>query len=267
MSNELQDLINHSHHSDGDDQNQKRASSVVVQFVPLDVQSEQSIQEASHLIEQSLARNLDNSKSKSCDENHIHYLINNAGQFIPHETLDNVQYDQFMSSVATNTAGPLFLWQHLRHLLSNHNCKIVQIGSLMGSMGSITYSDGHPSYRCSKAALNMFNILVSNYYEQLRVKELKQRQKQEKMKANQNRKKEQKAQDTSGDDTALPIPYNVISVVMHPGHVQTDTGSWSRKKPPLTPDESVERMMNIIENLKLESSGKYLSFDGTEIPW
>ncbi len=111
----------------------------------------------------------------------------------------------------------------------------------------------------------MFNILVSNYYEQLRVKELKQRQKQEKMKANQSRKKEQKAQDPSDDDTELP--YNVISVVMHPGHVQTDTGSWSRKKPPLTPDESVTHMMNVIENLKLESSGKYLSFDGTEIPW
>jgi len=231
-----------------------------VQFVPLDVQSEQSIQSASRTIEQQLTTtSVDDEKEQQSLK--INLLINNAGHFVPFEALDNVEYGSFMSSMATNAAGPLFLWKNVRHLLSMDDCKIVQIGSMMGSMDSITYSDGNPSYRCSKAALNMFSILLSNYYGQLRTKELKQRQKQAKMDQNRRHK------NTVNSLTDAPIPFNVVSVVLHPGHVQTETGSWSRKKPPLTPDESVRAMMKIIDNVTLEDSGKFFSYDGSILPW
>jgi NAD(P)-dependent dehydrogenase (short-subunit alcohol dehydrogenase family) len=56
-----------------------------------------------------------------------------------------------------------------------------------------------------------------------------------------------------------------ISVVMfHPGWVQTDMGG---PKAAVTADESVAGMRAVIERLTSADSGRFFTYDGTEIPW
>ena len=60
----------------------------------------------------------------------------------------------------------------------------------------------------------------------------------------------------SSDDIAV--------VSLHPGWVKTDMGG---KQAPLTVDESVSGMMNVILSLKKSDSGSFLKYDGTILPW
>ena len=56
----------------------------------------------------------------------------------------------------------------------------------------------------------------------------------------------------------------VIVVLLHPGWVKTDMGGQSA---PLTPQRSVQGLRTVIAGLRLEQSGKFLSYDGSTIPW
>jgi NAD(P)-dependent dehydrogenase (short-subunit alcohol dehydrogenase family) len=191
-------------------------SNTCIKHIPLDVSNQTSIIDAAKQIENELQ-----------DGESIDLIINNAGVMIPYETFDNCQRENVQLSLDTNFMGPLFLCQQLQHLLTV-NSKIVNVSSQMGSLSKCTYSDGNISYRCSKAALNMMTILLSNYC------------------------KKQK----------------IVVVAVHPGHVQTDTGSHSRKKPPLTPNDSVTAMIKLIDSLTLENNtGRFYNYDGTIIPW
>ena len=51
------------------------------------------------------------------------------------------------------------------------------------------------------------------------------------------------------------------------GHVATDMGSAGGRKAPLTPTESISGMLCVMSQLTPESNGKFLQFDGTELPW
>lgn len=56
----------------------------------------------------------------------------------------------------------------------------------------------------------------------------------------------------------------IIVVALSPGWVRTDMGG---ENAPLTPERSVEGLRQVIGKLTLRESGKFLSYDGTEIPW
>lgn len=56
----------------------------------------------------------------------------------------------------------------------------------------------------------------------------------------------------------------IIAVPMHPGWVQTDMGGPSA---PLTPQQAVASMMKVIGGLTPADSGRYINYDGGEIPW
>jgi NAD(P)-dependent dehydrogenase (short-subunit alcohol dehydrogenase family) len=56
----------------------------------------------------------------------------------------------------------------------------------------------------------------------------------------------------------------VIVVALSPGWVKTDMGGQSA---PLTPETSVRSLRNVIGRLRREDSGKFLSYDGSSIPW
>ena len=56
----------------------------------------------------------------------------------------------------------------------------------------------------------------------------------------------------------------VVAAVLHPGWVQTRMGGESA---PLEPEESVARMRRVIEDLGPDQSGRFFSYDGSEIPW
>ncbi len=56
----------------------------------------------------------------------------------------------------------------------------------------------------------------------------------------------------------------ITVVVFHPGWVRTDMGGRSAS---LSAKKSVEEMRAVIDRLTLSDSGRFLNYDGTEIPW
>ena len=55
-----------------------------------------------------------------------------------------------------------------------------------------------------------------------------------------------------------------ISIVIHPGWVQTDMGGSSA---PVTPEESISGMIALIDGLDSGSNGKFFDYTGKELPW
>jgi NAD(P)-dependent dehydrogenase (short-subunit alcohol dehydrogenase family) len=59
-------------------------------------------------------------------------------------------------------------------------------------------------------------------------------------------------------------PRGMICVVLHPGWVQTDMGGDTAT---LTIAESVPSMVGVIDGLKPSDNGRFLQYDGGELPW
>ena len=53
-------------------------------------------------------------------------------------------------------------------------------------------------------------------------------------------------------------------LLLHPGWVKTRMGGWDA---PLSPAESVAGMRALIDGFKMEMSGRFFRYDGTDIPW
>jgi len=85
----------------------------------------------------------------------IDLLINNAGIFPRESRIENVSLDDYMRTLAVNTAGPMLVTAAvLPNLRSGDQKKIVNITSRLGSIE--LSGGGFYGYRESKAALNMF---------------------------------------------------------------------------------------------------------------
>jgi NAD(P)-dependent dehydrogenase (short-subunit alcohol dehydrogenase family) len=56
----------------------------------------------------------------------------------------------------------------------------------------------------------------------------------------------------------------ITVVMMHPGWVQTDMGGQGA---PLTPEEAIRGMVNIIDGLTPDDTARFLQWDGKELPW
>ena len=57
---------------------------------------------------------------------------------------------------------------------------------------------------------------------------------------------------------------NIGVLILHPGWVRTRMGGDSA---PLSTEQSVSGMRKLVENFKMESSGKFFRYDGSSIPW
>ncbi|MEO6054046.1 MAG: SDR family oxidoreductase [Chthoniobacterales bacterium] len=64
--------------------------------------------------------------------------------------------------------------------------------------------------------------------------------------------------------TAELRPQNISVVSLHPGFVRTRADN---SHAPLSPKESVEGMLKIIENLTTENSGGFYRYDGSTVEW
>jgi NAD(P)-dependent dehydrogenase (short-subunit alcohol dehydrogenase family) len=53
-------------------------------------------------------------------------------------------------------------------------------------------------------------------------------------------------------------------LLLHPGWVRTRMGGWDA---PVTPAESVAGMRTLVDGFSLDQSGRFLRYNGTEIPW
>jgi NAD(P)-dependent dehydrogenase (short-subunit alcohol dehydrogenase family) len=56
----------------------------------------------------------------------------------------------------------------------------------------------------------------------------------------------------------------IAVLALHPGHVQTDMGG---AHAPLVPEQAVRGMIRVIDSLSLGDSGRFLDWQGNEIPW
>ena len=59
-------------------------------------------------------------------------------------------------------------------------------------------------------------------------------------------------------------PHGFTCIVMSPGWVKTDMGGPNAR---LTPDESIDAMVRVIEGLSPEDSGNFYSHGGDRVPW
>lgn len=59
-------------------------------------------------------------------------------------------------------------------------------------------------------------------------------------------------------------PKGITTVTIHPGWVQTDMGG---ENAPISVQESCEGILQLIDDLTLDDSGRFLSWEGEELPW
>lgn len=154
----------------------------------------------------------------------IDILINNAGIYGKRLSLGELDYDNWMQVLETNTLGPIRLTEALiDQLTRGQSSKLVFITSKMGSIADNS-SGGAYIYRSSKAALNAA------------VKSL--------------------AMDLASR--------GAVAVAIHPGWVQTDMGGPNAL---ITTETSVTNMRRVIDELGPGDNGRFLNYDGKEIPW
>jgi len=152
----------------------------------------------------------------------IDLLVNNAG--VPGtEEFGAVTAAGLLDVFSVNTFAPLLVTQALRAKLARGG-KVVNITSVLGSIGTALGGDDYFVYGMSKAALNMCTVKLAHA---LRASE-------------------------------------VAVLSLHPGWVQTRMGG---TEAPLTIDVSADGMVRVIDALDLSTTGSYLAYDGSPIPW
>ena len=175
----------------------------------------------------------------------IDALVNNAGinGSLEGQTLAKLDPEDFGRVLRVNSYAPLRVSAAFLELVAaSKQRKIIGMSSGYGSLASVEKiaSYGYPNayfYAMSKAALNMG----------LR------------------------------EFAFAAAPRQVITVLLSPGGVDTDMQREIRgymaktgkpiTAPVVTPAESAHSMVVTIEQLKPEQNGKFLTRDGTEIPW
>ena len=147
----------------------------------------------------------------------------------PEKTINVVKQKSMIDMMTINAIGPALLLKNFSKKLDK--TKFSVFVNLSARVGSITDNrlGGWISYRSSKAALNQI-IKTSSI-------EINRRNK------------------------------NAICVGLHPGTVKTRfTEKFQNTTETIPPDESVEMMMKVVENLSVDDNGYCFAYDGKVIP-
>ena len=147
----------------------------------------------------------------------------------PEKTINVVKQKSMIDMMTINAIGPALLLKNFSKKLDK--TKFSVFVNLSARVGSITDNrlGGWISYRASKAALNQI-IKTSSI-------EINRRNK------------------------------NAICVGLHPGTVKTRfTEKFQNTTETTSPEESVEMMMKVVENLSVDDNGYCFAYDGKVIP-
>jgi len=147
----------------------------------------------------------------------------------PEKTINVVKQKSMIDMMTINAIGPTLLLKNFSKKLDK--TKFSVFVNLSARVGSITDNrlGGWISYRSSKAALNQI-IKTSSI-------EINRRNK------------------------------NAICVALHPGTVKTRfTEKFQNTTETISPEESVEMMMKVVENLSVDDNGYCFAYDGKVIP-
>lgn len=163
----------------------------------------------------------------------VDLLLNNAGIFSAKakqfgstktDSWDQVQAEEWLSVLKTNTLAPLLITQALINNLQQGKLKIIaNMSSALGSIENNAEGD-HYAYRCSKVALNAITKNLS-----IDLKEM-----------------------------------GITVISLSPGWVKTDMGGPDAK---ITVEESVKALKEILDQLKIKDSGRFIGYEGVELCW
>jgi len=168
----------------------------------------------------------------------VHWLINTVGVLHtpakgPEKTIRHVDSDFFIQSMRSNTLPTLLLAKHFMPTLRHgETARFASVSARVGSIGDNRLG-GWYSYRCSKAALNMAVKSISVEW-------------------------------------ARSLP-NVVVSALHPGTTETalsqpfQAGVADDKL--FSPEKTAQLLVECLSRLERSDSGKFLAYDGSEIPW
>lgn len=160
----------------------------------------------------------------------IDILLSNAGITPKYASafkrLKGVDFDMASQSFEVNAVGPLKLAQSfMEHVAASEQKKIIVISSKGGSFAEGPEMPMMYSYRGSKAALNMFMYTLS-----------------------------------------FETPKNgVILTLLSPGSVRTFDLPGMKSPDMIEVDESVSKMLKVIDGLTPEHNGKFLGYESGEL--
>ncbi len=164
-----------------------------------------------------------NALSTTLENVSLDVLINNAGIMSDRQSVDDMDYEQWMLSFLVNAIAP---WRislaFKKHLDSSKLPRIVTLTSQMGSLERA--GSDRVVYRSSKSAANMAMRTLALEWQSL----------------------------------------GIIVCMLHPGWVRTDMGGSNAA---LGTTESAAGLLNVIDNLTLADSGRFLDQEGKVIPW
>ncbi|KAJ0180266.1 hypothetical protein K1T71_003670 [Dendrolimus kikuchii] len=179
--------------------------------------------------------NLTDQIAKLVGENGLNLLINNAGVTTKFTKLNLVKTEQLIDNLTVNTVAPIMLTKSLLPLLKQ----------------AAETNNNKPMGVQRAAVINMSSILGSitqndqgGFYPYRCSK------------AALNAATKSMSIDLKKD--------NILVACMHPGWVRTDMGG---KNAPLDVNTSVEGIFKTIDKLGEGDTGKFLQYDGTELPW
>ncbi len=169
----------------------------------------------------------------------LHWLVNCAGvlhagpHLRPEKRLEDVELEALRAVFAVNAFGPLLVAKHFAPLLRHdERAVLANVSARVGSIEDNRLGGWH-AYRASKAAQNMFtrNLAI----------ELRRR-----------------------------AP-NAICLALHPGTVDTELSRPFQRSVPaerlFDPKRAAEQLLRVIDSCSHEDSGRFLAWDGSEIPW
>jgi NAD(P)-dependent dehydrogenase (short-subunit alcohol dehydrogenase family) len=168
----------------------------------------------------------------------IDWLINAVGMLHtpaqrPEKTIRHIDPAFFLQSMSINTVPTLLLAKHLYGKFRHGRPAV--FATVSAKVGSIEDNrlGGWFSYRASKAALNMCLKTLAIEWRR-----------------------------------SLP---NVAVTALHPGTTDTALSRPFQHNVPtgqlFTPEQSVNYLLDVLDSLKPADSGRFLAFDGEELPW
>lgn len=152
-------------------------------------------------------------------------------QIQPEKSIGSIGAEAMLEAFRVNTIGPVLLAKHLLPLMRPRSKTV--FAALSARVGSISDNrlGGWASYRASKAALNML----------LRTAAIEHKRRR---------------------------PESIV-VALHPGTVDTHLSAPFQRGVPegklFTPTYSVERLLNVIDNLQPADTGGFFAWDGQPI--
>ncbi|MBD2249910.1 SDR family NAD(P)-dependent oxidoreductase [Nostoc parmelioides] len=168
----------------------------------------------------------------------LHLVINcvgilHEGNLQPEKSLRQLNSENLLHYFQINSIGAVLLAKHLLPFFRHHEPSVfASISAKLGSIGD-NQLGGWYGYRASKAALNMFMRTVAVEY-------------------------------------GRSCPKTTV-VTLHPGTTDTRLSRPFQKNVAaeklFSVERTVDQLLAVIEQLQEGDSGKFFSWDGTQLPW